>query len=214
MDTTIEGSCTMTIQCFDHTGQATTLDALRERYGPLLIQEANPPADYEGWVWHIIALREKRDTYATIHNRFFEANGDRMADPMHLAMYWPDAPEDADAGPLEGLPMGIIPGRAAKGRVDLEGKADLIMGPGSFYKGHLGHRGPYALWMYGSGTSTDLLWGLGMLWATAHDHIDVDWARSWYTPPAPEPEPEPEPDNWAKLFARIDYIIEMLEGVT
>jgi len=185
------------VDCYDYQGNLTTLDALRQRYGPILIQQADPPVDYVGFVWKVKALREKRGTYAAIHNRFYDEQGNNWGQAWKFCYTWPDAPADPNAGPLEGLPAGLVEGRAVKGPVKIESdctKFDLTMGGGSYYQPP--NRGPYAEWGYGSGTSSDVVWGLGMLWATNHDHLDVDWELVYHEPgtsPEPEPEPEPEP---------------------
>jgi hypothetical protein len=51
------------------------------------------------------------------------------------------------------------------------------MGKGAYYWPAQGQIGPHAIWVHGSGVRSDLLFGLGMIGATNHDHFDVEFAR-------------------------------------
>jgi hypothetical protein len=75
---------------------------------------------------------------------------------------WPDAPACPGAGYGD---KGVI------GETKETGWAEFGMGTGAYYQPWLGETGPHSAWVYGG--NSDFVGGIGMLWATEHDHFDV-----------------------------------------
>ena len=86
----------MDIKVFDWQGNQRDLAYLQGKYGQFIIK---PAADSDGTVYKISTLREKVDTAATLVVRVVNSDGAAL-DGVQMAWYWPDAPEDPDAGPL------------------------------------------------------------------------------------------------------------------
>ena len=159
----------------DAQGNQRSLDWLRGKYGPFIIHHPPPPEPGESpRVWRITTLREKCNAPATVVVRTIGL--DKAPAPgVKVAWYWPDAPADANAGPLGAPFEGVREGRAVAGYANGEGDTGFAMGDGAYYYPDRGERGPHATWIHGTNTRSDLFLGLGMLPGTNHDHIDPEF---------------------------------------
>jgi hypothetical protein len=197
----------MVIKVYDWQGNEQDLAYLRGKYGAFVIQQA---AEGEGPVYKITTLREKVYTSASLVV-FLKDEAGTPLDGVEVAWYWPDAPDDANAGPLGGVLPQMAPNRCVHGKTNETGEVGFGMGHGAYYWPGQGQIGPHAAWMYGTQTRSDLILGLGMLGGTNHDHFDVEFALFEEDPgpdPEPEPEPEPEPDEcpWEEIEEELDKI--------
>lgn len=171
------------------------------RFGPLVIHPA-----FEGLGWRVVKLQERADLEktiapqeaATIIVKCLLADG-RPVDMLRSAWYWPDAPQDPFAMPVNGLPEGMVYGRAVWGYTNLNGEIGHAMGSGAYY--FPPNIGPHATWVYGA--NSDVVFGLGMLGGTNHDHLDVTFQQS---EGEPEP-PEPPDEDVARLIAEARALL-------
>lgn len=169
----------MAIMVYDWQGNQQPIEYLKAKYGDFQIKEAGP-----GLAYRIIALRETVNTAATAIARVLDQAGQPAVDKP-VAWYWPDAPEDHNAGPQDGVLPQMRPNRAVNGMTNMNGDAGFGMGRGAFYWPDQGQIGPHAIWVYGTGTRSDVILGIGMIGATNHDHYNVEFALvdSSTTPP-------------------------------
>jgi hypothetical protein len=185
------------IQVFDAGGVERDLAWLRARYGDFVIQ---PAAEGEGPVYRIAALHERVATDMVLQVRMTDQSRTPLAG-IAVAWYWPDAPANADCGPLGGVLPGMEPGRCEVATTGADGLTHFFMGDGARYDPDLGQIGPHAVWAYGAGTRSDLILGLGMVEGTLNDHFDVEFRledgdQPPVTPtPTPTPSPEPPPPS-------------------
>lgn len=164
------------IAVYNAAGEPRSLDWLRAKYGPFIIY--NPPPLPEGHTanaWKITTLREKCNAPAAVVVRTLGIDGAPLPGTK-VAWYWPDAPADAECGPLGAPFEEVRPGRAVNGYANGEGDTGFAMGPGAYYYPDRGEKGPHATWIHGDATRSDLLLGLGMLPGTNHDHIDPEFS--------------------------------------
>lgn len=199
------------ITIYDRYGVQQSWDWLVEHYGPLVIH----PAD-EGPGWRVVEIWENGDPVPVEgidsgKGRFLgieaapiimvqcrRANG-MPAPGVAVAWYWPDAPENANAGPANGLPVGMRPGRAdGPGHTDGNGNTGFAMGRGAYY--FPPEIGPHAVWVWGTETNSDVVFGLGMIGGTNHDSL---WLVYQYGDDGQPPEPPPPPP--------VDPIMEQVE---
>jgi hypothetical protein len=164
----------MDIKVYDYQGNQRDLAYLKAKYGDFTIQAA---AAGEGPVYHIAVLREVVNAPASLVVRVSDEGGQPL-EGVRVAFYWPDAPQDGDAGPLGGvIPARMRPNRCVSGVTSGSGDTGFGMGHGAYYWPDQGQTGPHAVWIHGAGTRSDLVLGLGMLAATNHDHFDVEYTR-------------------------------------
>ncbi|MGD8623550.1 MAG: hypothetical protein PVF47_06795 [Anaerolineae bacterium] len=163
----------MSIRVYDWQGNERTMAYITDKYGNFEIKEA---AAGDGPAFKIVALREKVNTAATLVVRVSDASGVPL-EGVRVAWYWSDAPQDPNAGPLGGALPQMVVGRAVNGLTNLNGDVGFGMGKGAYYWPAQGQIGPHAVWVHGSAVRSDLLFGLGMIGATNHDHFDVEFAR-------------------------------------
>ncbi|HSJ53687.1 MAG TPA: hypothetical protein VLC52_08035, partial [Anaerolineae bacterium] len=72
-----------------------------------------------------------------------------------------------------------------------------------------GQIGPHATWIYGKGTRSDVLFGLGMVGQTNHDHFDVEFVRvSDEAPAVPPPDCPTE-----AILAELSRIEEAMQAI-
>lgn len=141
------------MRIFDRHSELRDWAWLEEQYGPLVLQPASP-----GPGWRLAEIWEG------VSNVLVQVQGQDGSglQNIEVAWYWPNAPENALAGPKDGVPEGMIAGRCqGPARTDAEGEVWFPMGSGARYAPP--ERGPHAVWVYGSGTNSDVLWGLGLL---------------------------------------------------
>lgn len=198
------------IAVFDAFGNQQSWAWLEREYGPIVIWPANP-----GPGWRLTEIRENRDLIngratnmmlplaaPTLICRALTADG-RAAVDLRIAWYWPDAPEDAAAMPVNGLPLGMRLGRAVSGFTNLNGDNGFAMGRGAYYDPAKGQIGPHACWVYGA--NSDVIYGLGMRVGSNHDHLDFVFQQTAEEPPPPPVDPE-----WRAVVARV---ITELQGL-
>lgn len=203
------------IQVFDCYGNPQPWAWLEREYGPIVIWPANP-----GPGWRVVEIRENRDLIngtatahmlsivggvaapaaaATLICRALTADGQPAVD-LRIAWYWPDAPEDPPAMPVNGLPLGMRLNRAISGYTNLNGHNGFAMGGGAYYDPAKGQIGPHACWVYGA--NSDVLFGLGMRERSNHDHLDFTFSQTAEEPPAPPIDDELR----AKVLEGLHYI--------
>ncbi|MEJ2212286.1 MAG: hypothetical protein P8129_25130 [Anaerolineae bacterium] len=210
----------MEIEVYDHQGNPRDLVWLREKYGDVIIQDAVGGA---GPVFKISALREKVDTAATLVVTVLDDQGDPI-EGQRVAWYWPDADVDPNAGPQGGVLPQMRPDRAVSGATNMNGDVGFGMGRGAYYWPDRGQIGPHATWIYGTETRSDLIFGLGMIAATNHDHFDIQYTRlaegeppppTPPTPPTPPPTPPPAPGECPveEIEAELAKIEQALQAI-
>lgn len=199
----------MEIKVYDWQGTLRDMEYLQGKYGNFVIQ---PAADGDGQVYKISTLREKVNTAATLVVRVIDENGAPL-DALKVAWYWPDAPEDPNAGPQGGVPPQMRPNRCVTGWTNAVGDVGFGMGPGAYYFPDQGQIGPHAAWMHGTMTRSDLLLGLGMVGGTNHNHFDVEFTRFDEDPGPPGPGPGecPKEEILAEV-ARIESSLAQIEA--
>jgi hypothetical protein len=181
-----EKEAKMEIKVYDYQGNRRDMAYLKGKYGDFIIQ---PAAAGDGPSYEISTLREKVSTAATLVVRIVDENGAPL-EGIRVAWYWPDAPEDPNAGPLGGVLPQMRPNRCVTGSTNAAGDVGFGMGRGAYYFLDRGEIGPHATWVHGSTTRSELILGLGMIAGTNHDHFDVEFTRL-ENGPGPGPGPEP-----------------------
>jgi len=195
------------IKIYDMNGDAQDWAWLAAHYGPVAV------SSLDGAGWRLAEMREIEGPSALVVT-LRDAGGIPLTG-IRVAWYWPDAPEDPDAGPQNGLPDGIIAGRAVSGLTGSSGAVGFGMGGGAYYWPDQGQMGPHAAWVYGSETRSQVVTGLGMIGGTQHRHLDLAFVQSEGEEPPPEPPEPPEPPDelWAELLGRLDRIVQLLETI-
>lgn len=197
----------MDIKVYDWEGNQRDLAYLTGKYGNFIIQ---PAADGEGLVYKISALREKVEAPATLVVRVVDDTGSSL-EGIRVAWYWPDAPEDPNAGPMGGVPPSMRPDRCVSGWTNTSGDAGFGMGRGAYYFPNQGQIGPHATWIHGPATRSDVIQGLGMLGGTNHDHFDVEFSRLEEEPGPPGPGPGQCPKE--EILAKVSKIEASMASV-
>lgn len=182
----------MEIIVIDLNGNQRDLAYLRAKYGPFVIKQA---VEGDGPVYKISHLLERADPQraaekpeapATMVLGCVNPAGNPL-EGQEMAFYWPDAPDDPNAGPLGGVLPTMNPNRCVHGPTGGGGVVGFGMGTGAYYTPP--NIGPHAGWAHGAETRSDLILGLGMVAATNHSHFDVVWTLY---PEDPEPPPPAE----------------------
>ncbi len=204
----------MDIKVYDWEGRERDLAYLKGKYGNFVLQSA---ASGEGPVYKVSVLREKVNTAATLVVRVSDEDG-ALLEGIRVAWYWPDAPEDPNAGPLGGVPPQMRPNRCVTGLTNPNGDVGFGMGGGAYYFPGQGQIGPHAAWIHGATTRCDVILGLGMLGGTNHDHFDVEFTRFEEEPGngngnGPECPKEEILAEVAKMEAAAAAIRELLANV-
>lgn len=199
----------MEIKVYDDQGNQRDLAYLRSKYGDFVIQAA---AEGEGPVFKIAALREKVNTAATLLVRVADEEGNPL-EGIRVTWYWPDADIDPNAGPKGGVPDEVRPDRAVSGKTNANGDVGFGMGLGAYYWPDRDQVGPHATWIHGSDTRSDVVFGLGMIAATNHDHYDVEYIRLEEDEPPPPPPPPPPEWPVAEIEAELAKIEEAIEAI-
>jgi hypothetical protein len=188
---------------------------LTAKYGPVVIHPAAP-----GLGWRVVEIHEDADLPANVTvTRRIEplvapavmvktlARDGRPVAELWVAWYWPDAPENPSAMPPNGLPAGMRPGRADRpGVTNLNGDVGCAMGRGAYY--FPPEIGPHAVWCWGM--NSDVVFGLGMIGGTNHDHLNLVFQQCLVDPVVPPPEPGPE---LAAVLARVAVIERQCEEI-
>jgi hypothetical protein len=186
---------------FDKYGTQQSWAWLQEYYGALVIHPATA-----GPGWRCVELHENADIATGVKKGPFlghigaaaiimvhvqDDTGSPAAN-VQVAWYWPDAPENPEAGPANGVPSAMRPGHADNpGTTDGNGNVGFGMGGGAYY--FPPNQGPHATWIYGTGTNSDVVLGLGMRGGTNHDSL---WpVFQWSDEGEPEEPQPPAPGN-------------------
>lgn len=164
------------MRVIDCEGHERDMGYLRAKYGAFFLVPATPAP---GPLYRVTTLREKVNTAASLVVTVRDRDGRPIAGER-VAWYWDDADPDPDAGPLDGVLPWMRPGRAVSGWTNEEGDTGFGMGRGAYFFPQEGQVGPHGVWIHGAGTRSDLLYGLGMLGQTAHDHFDVEFTLFEY----------------------------------
>jgi hypothetical protein len=205
------------MRILDEYGRERDWAWLEQTFGPVVIHPAAP-----GLGWRLVEMRADRDLVLaenesvtatigplaapTIMAKALAADGRPVAE-LWLAWYWPDAPENAGSMPPNGLPAGMRPGRADRpGVTNFNGDVGFAMGPGAYYFPPA--IGPHAVWCWGM--NSDVVFGLGMLGATNHDHLNLVFQQCLVDPVVPPPEPVP---GLEEVLARVAVIERQCEEI-
>lgn len=201
----------MDIKVYDWEGNERDMAYLKAKYGNFIIQ---PAADGDGPAYKISTLREKVNTAATLVVQVNDENQAPLGG-IRVAWYWPDAPQDPNAGPKGGVPPEMRPNRCVNGSTNAGGDVGFGMGHGAYYWPSQGQIGPHATWIHGAETRSDVILGLGMVAATNHDHFDVAYTRVENgNGPGPGPGPEcPKKEILAEV-AKIEAATAEIDAAT
>jgi hypothetical protein len=171
------------VAAYDKVGTATTVEALRAKYGFTVRPAAEVAPGAE--VFRVAVLREKTGP-ATLVVRTM-AGG--VADAgRKVAFSWPDAPAQPNTGH-------DWVNRYVTGATNENGDVGFGLGPGAYIQ-DIAQGGPHGVWVWSPSTASDAVFGLGMLGGTVHDHVDVEFAlvkEVAVEPEVPEP-PSGDPD--------------------
>jgi hypothetical protein len=168
------------IAAYDRDGAATTVAALRAKYGFTVRPAAEVAPGAE--VFRVAVLREKTGP-ATLVVRTM-AGG--VADAgRKVAFSWPDAPAQPNTGH-------DWVNRYVTGATNENGDVGFGLGPGAYIQ-DIAAGGPHGVWVWSPSTASDAVFGLGMLGGTVHDHVDVEFALVKEAAVEPETPPTPTP---------------------
>ncbi len=194
----------MAMKIYDEYGIERNWAWLEREFGPLVIHPAKA-----GPGWRLVEIHVDRDLVAnqvqalaplaasTIMVKARTADK-RPAVDLWIAWYWPDAPENLQAMPTNGLPPGMVSGRADRpGVTNLNGDVGFAMGGGAY--DFVPAIGPHAVWVWGQ--NSDVILGLGMKGGTNHDHINLVFQQSVVDEPPVDPEVPV-----AEVLARVQVI--------
>jgi hypothetical protein len=214
---------------YDQQGKEQDWDWLVATFGPVNLERAEVPEGTKH-IYRIVKLHDVEGPAVKIV-RLIDQAGKPLAN-VRVVRYWPDAPALPEWAP----PASRWRDRGVYGRTNSNGEIGFGMGHGDFF--FPPKSGASAVWVGEEAGPSDFVSGLGMLGATHHRHLDVTFqlqdveeppAPPPPTPPPPTPPPTPPPpipptppptppkpaeENWAKLFERLDRIIELLEGMS
>lgn len=198
----------MDIKVYDWKGIERDLAYLTGKYGGFVIRSV--PSD-AGAAYRISVLRERVDTAASLIVSVKDDQGVSL-DGIEIAWYWPDAPEDPNAGPLGGVPPQMRSNRCVTGTTNTSGDVGFAMGGGAYYWPDRGEIGPHGVWIYGADTRSEVIYGLGMVAATNHDHIDVEFALVEEDGGPIEPPVGPECPT-EEILAELDRIEDAVRAI-
>lgn len=153
----------MSYAIYDFNGNVSDDVWLHSTFGEVVV------ADDERKQYSVNALRARTGD-ASIVVRVIDEAGNAIPG-VKVVFSWPDAPVDESLG---------WHSRGVVGETNEEGCVGFGMGPGAYYWPPAG--GPHSVWIYGVGTS-QAVGGLGMIGATNHDHVNVEFIRGAIDPP-------------------------------
>ena len=159
----------MSFKVYDYSGNERDMDWIHSEFGDVQIH---------GDLGALVSELRARSGDSALVVKVLDKNG-APAGGVRVAFYWPDAPEDTNAGWFN---------RCVTGTTDASGCVGFGMGGGAYYWPPAG--GPHAVWIYGSDAS-QVVTGLGMIAGTNHNHINVTFS---YEEDEPEPPPQPPQD--------------------
>jgi hypothetical protein len=198
-----------TPKIYDQQGQEQDWDWLVANFGGTKLKRT-PVPEGVSQVYRIVKLQDIEGPAVEVVN-VTDPAGHPLAG-IRVVRYWPDAPDlpDWPAPASRWHPHGVF------GQTNDRGDIGFGMGHGDYYFPPGG--GASAVWVAEEAGPSDLIEGLGMLGGTNHRHLDIYYQLQNVAeqpptpqPPAPQPPTPPPSDNWDRLLARLDQIIELLE---
>lgn len=151
---------------YDKEGNEKDWDWLVARFGDVTISQSQAEQAYR-----VTALREKEGP-ASLVVKLLDENGNPVV-KVPVVRFWPSAPELPQ---WEGLPERWR-NKGVSGRTNDEGDIGFGMGGGDYYWPDQGQKGASGVWAGEPGWGSDFVLGLGMLAATNHIHLDVEFQR-------------------------------------
>lgn len=202
---------------YDYNGQVTTVEWLYEEFGPGVYWEYTDPHPDTEWVFRVTALRAKCGP-AAIVVKVVDEFGNPL-EGIEVVRYWPGAPTLPD---FSGTTAKQWTCCGVHGPTNAEGDIGFGMGTGDYYwPPATAVSGVYVADFAGYG---DYVGGLGMIAATDHCHIDVQFSKLSATdpnPPTPTPttgpteepteEPTGEPVEGKEIHFELEGIIVIPE---
>jgi len=174
---------------YNYNGQVTTVDWLYEEFGPGVEWRYIEPHPDTDWVFRVTALRAKCGP-AAIVVKVVDEFGNPL-EGIEVVRYWPGAPTLPDFSGTTAYQWTTI---GVHGPTNAEGDIGFGMGTGDYYwLPATAVSGVYVADFAGYG---DYVGGLGMLGATDHCHLDVQFSKlSAVDPNPPTPTPTTGPTD-------------------
>lgn len=97
-----------------------------------------------------------------------------------VVFWWPDAPVLPDWAKGCGKTQGVI------GYTNSDGNVGFGMGSGAWYQPSLGEIGPHCAWPVAP--DAECVCGIGMVWATDHNHFDTTYVSRYGPSAVSEPQ--------------------------
>jgi hypothetical protein len=205
---------------YDQQGQEQSLTWLEANFGPVRVERAKAVEGVRQ-IYRVVMLKDAEGPAVTVVN-VTDQEG-KPLENIRVVRHWPDAPTLPGWPP----PTSRWRDRGVYGGTNINGDIGFGMGRGDYY--FPPSAGASSLWIADEQGPSDFVQGLGMLGGTNHRHLNIyfelqDVGEEPPSPPEPplppEPPQPPEPpeppapeptENWEKLFARLDRIIDLLE---
>ena len=181
---------------YDYNGNVTTVEWLWDEFGDVGWQRATPHPEAP-WVFRVTELRAKCGPASLIVQVVDENN--QPLNKYAVVRYFPGSPELPDFSNTtakQWTTHGVV------GKTNDNGDVGFGMGRGDYYFPNDGQTGASKVYVADFDGPGDLVFGLGMLGATEHCHIDTKFQRQAKsvdpptptpTPPGPTPTPGPSP---------------------
>lgn len=172
------------MKIYDVKGQERDMTWLRSVFGDVEIHEANTSDGNN--VFRLTELRESIGPSSVVI-----AVKDLAGLPMKgepVIRYWPGAPELPQWSP----PPERWKSRGIVGRTGDGGDVGFGMGQGDYYQPDR-EQGASGIWLGKPSTHSDFVMGLGMVWATDHQHLNMTFQLMEADDPGPGPTPSPSP---------------------
>lgn len=179
------------LEIIDRDDVKQDMDWLHQNYGPMEFGQSSGDGTYMAR-----QLLEDKSYSNALVVRVLDENWEPV-EGERVAFYWPDAPVDEDSGWY---------GQCVVCTTNSEGNCGFGMGGGAYYKPNE-TRGPHAAWIYGDGKS-DMVDGLGMIYGTNHEHMNVVFVLRAGNG---EPPPDPCEFDFEGLLSTVDSAISSQE---
>ena len=172
------------VQYLQENGLPWTKAAFEAMFGPVEVHER------AGATYRLVAIRGRWDSALTAEQALIRAEQARKSDDP-AGMLQSTAACIVTVTDRNGVPLADVPvvwswstapadpslgwyGRGVIGPTNAEGLVGLAMGHGAYYQANQeehGPIGPHSVWIRGE--ASDMVNGIGMLWATNHYHPDL-----------------------------------------